>query len=214
MVVKNNYGRRKCIKHPRPSELLAEFIGIFLGDGSFANKYQVAISWNHRCEEEYARYIQVMIKSLFGLNSTVRIRRKYGSAEIVVNSSNMVDYLRTLLGIKPGAEKRSFALPVWFSKGKRYKIGFLRGLFDSEGCIYRHNYSSNKKLYSYVKIAVTNYCGSILSVFQGFLKDIGINSTRYRNRVHIYSNADTIRFFSLVGSNNTKNKSRFKKLNH
>lgn len=214
MVVKNNYSRRKVIKCPKPSELLAEFIGIFLGDGSFGNKYQIAISWNHRCEDDYAKYLRKIVYKLFGLRSRIRIRKRYGSAEIVISSSNLVDYIRKLIGIKTGAPKRSFKLPAWISKNRRCKIGFLRGLFDSEGCIYRHKYYSNAKAYSYVKIAVTNYSDEILSVFQRFLKSLKIDSVKYRNRIHIYSDAGAKRFFSLVGSSNRKNKIRFKKFSH
>ncbi len=210
----NNYSRRKQIRYPKPSELLAEFIGIFLGDGSFGGKYQIVISWNHKCEHDYAEYIQAMVRKLFGLESKIRIRKKYGSAEVVISSSNLVDYTRKLIGIKAGALKKSFKLPAWLSRNKRYKIGFSRGLFDSEGCIYRHKYYSNAKEYSYVKIAVTNYCDEILSVFQNFLKSLGIDSVKYRNRVHIYSDTDAKRFFSLIGSSNSKNRIRFKEYSH
>jgi intein/homing endonuclease len=214
MVVKNNYNRRKKIKCPKPSEALAEFIGIFLGDGSFGTKYQLTVSYNHICEEEYAGHIQEMISTLFGVDSKVRIRKQYGSAEIVVNSSNLVDYLRKLIGVKEGAPKKVFKLPRWLWKNRRYKIGLLRGLFDSEGCVYKHEYYSNVKSYSYTKIAVTNYCDKILSVFQKFLSGINIASTKYRNRVHIYSQTDTRKFFELVGSNNSKNEIRFQKFNY
>lgn len=210
----NNYSRRKQIKYPKPSESLAEFIGIFLGDGSFGNKYQIIISWNHKCEQTYAKYIQKMVFKLFGLDSKIRIRKQYGSAEIVISSSNLVDHIRGLTKIKADRGKKLFELPAWLSKNKRYKVGFLRGLFDSEGCIYRHKYYSNAKAYSYVKIAVTNYCDEILSIFQNFLKSLRINSVKYRNRVHIYSDTDAKRFFSLIGSNNSKNTTRFKEYSH
>ncbi len=95
-MVKNNYSRRKKIKHPKPSELLAEFIGIFLGDGSFGTKYQIVISWNHKCEQDYAKHIQKMVRKLFGLESRIRIRKEYGSAEIVISSSNLVDCISGL----------------------------------------------------------------------------------------------------------------------
>jgi hypothetical protein len=210
---KNNYSRRKQIRYPQSSELLSEFIGIFLGDGSFGGKYQIVVSWNHKCEHDYARYIQKMVHRLFGLESKIRIRKQYGSAEIVISSSNLVDYIRKLVGIKVGGTKGSFKLPAWVSKNERCKIGFLRGLFDSEGCVYCHSYFSNKKEYSYIKIAVTNYCDKILSVFQRFLGELGIEAVKYHNRVHIYREADSKRFFSLIGSNNFKNKKRFKKFN-
>jgi intein/homing endonuclease len=214
MAVKNNYSRRKQIKIPEPSEQLAEFIGIFLGDGSFGNNYQLVISWNHKCEHDYAKHVQRMVRSLFGIESKIRIRKKYGSAEIVISSSNLVDHVRKLTGIKLGGAKKSFKLPAWLSRNKKYRVGFLRGLFDSEGCVYRHKYYSNAKPYSYVKIAVTNYCDEILSVFQEFLRSAGINSVKYRNRVHIYSDADTRRFFSLIGTSNIKNRVRFIEFSH
>ena len=210
-MVTNNYSRRKQIKYPKPSELLAEFIGIFLGDGSFGTKYQIVISWNHKCEQDYAKHIQRMVRDLFGLESRIRVREQYGSAEVIISSSNLVDYVRKLIGIKADAAKKLFKLPTWLSRNKRYKIGFLRGLFDSEGCVYQHQYCSNRKLYCYTKIAVTNYCDKILSIFQDFLKSLEINAVKYRNRIHIYNDTDTKRFFSLIGSNNSKNKIRFRK---
>lgn len=194
--------------------MLSEFIGIFLGDGSFGTRYQIMISWNHRCEQNYAKHIQDMVRKLFGLESKIRIRERFGSAEIIISSSNLVDHVRELIGIKTGCAKKSFKLPAWISRNRRCKIGFLRGLFDSEGCVYQHKYYSNHTLYKYIKIAVTNYCDKILSVFQDFLKDLGINAVKYGNRVHIYKEEDTKRFFKLIGSNNNKNIIRFRKFSN
>lgn len=212
-MVKNNYSRRKQIKYPKPSEQFAEFLAIFLGDGSFGTKYQIAISYNYKCESDYAKHIQKMIRDLFGINSRIRIRKKYGSAEVIVNSSNLVEYLRKLIKVGEGMDKNLFKLPAWLNKNKIYKIGFLRGMFDSEGCVYKHEYYSNAKVYSYTKIAITNYCDKILSIIQGFLKSVNINSIKYRNRIHIYREVDTEKFFSLIDSNNLKNNISFAKFN-
>jgi len=187
---------------------------MFLGDGSFANKYQIAVSFNHRCEDDYAEYICKLVLRLFGLDSRIRVRKQYGSAEVVVNSVALVDYLRELVEIRGGGKKKDFRLPPWLMRGRRCKIGFVRGLFDSEGCVYKHTYYSNGKCYSYIKIAVTNYCGRILDAFQGALQSLGIESVRYQNRVHIYSAQDAKKFFRLIGSNNSKNKIRFRKFSH
>ena len=125
MSENNNYQRRKTIKIPDPSELLAEFIGIFLGDGSFRNKYQITISYNHRTEKGYAAYIRRIVYKLFGLRSNVRIRKKYGSAEAVVTSSNLVDYLRKETGLSYGNSRNQLILPGWISRNKKYKIVFI-----------------------------------------------------------------------------------------
>jgi hypothetical protein len=81
-------------------------------------------------------------------------------------------------------------------------------LFDSEGCIYKHTYISNKKVYSYRKIAITNYLFKLLTILNNFLKDIGFHPIIYRNRVYLYSQGEVNRFLKVVNTNNEKNKIR------
>lgn len=208
-MVKNNYKTRKQIKYPAASEELAEFIGIFLGDGSFRSKYQITISYNHRNENTYAVYIRNLIRNLFGLEAKQQIREKYGSADLVVAGSNIVDFLLNILNIKSVRQKNSFVLPKWIWKSDRYKIAFVRGLFDAEGCIYKHK--SNKKVYSYLKIAITNYLGKILDLLRKLLQEIGFHPVVYRNRVYLYSQKEVSLFLTLVGTNNDKNKARLQR---
>lgn len=210
-MVKNNYNTRKPIRYPVPSEKLAEFIGIFLGDGSFRNKYQITISYNYRNEKGYAVYIKCLITNLFGLEARQQIREKYGSADLVITGSNLVDFLLNLLDVKSIREKNSFTLPKWVGDSDRYKIAFVRGLFDTEGCIYRHKYLSNKKVYSYLKIAITNYLAKILNLLNNLLQEIGFHPVTYRNRVYLYSQKEVNSFLALVGTNNDKNKIRLKR---
>ncbi len=210
-MIRNNYSRRKSINLPLPSEKLAEFIGIFLGDGSFRNRYQVAISYNYKNEIEYAGYIENLIIDLFGLKTKRLIRKKYGSAEVIVASSNLVDFLLGILKLKDIKEKNKFILPKWVWKSDRYKIGFIRGLFDAEGCVYRHRYISNKKVYTYKKIAITNYSSRLLSLLKGLLFETGFHPAINHNRVHLYKQQEVNSFFGLIGTNNNKNRLRFEK---
>lgn len=55
---------RKSIRVPVPSEELAEFIGIFLGDGGFRNAQQLAISFN--LQQRFDEYSQVIGKQKGG----------------------------------------------------------------------------------------------------------------------------------------------------
>jgi len=210
-MIKNNYSRRKAINLPLPSEKLAEFIGIFLGDGSFRNKYQIAVSYNHKNEIEYADYIENLIAYLFGLKTKRLIREKYGSADIIANSSNLVDFLSDELMLADIKKKDKFILPKWVWKSDKYKMGFIRGLFDAEGCVYRHTYISNKKVYTYKKIAITNYSSRVLVLLKNLLLETGFHPAIYHNRVHLYTQQEVNSFFGLIGTNNNKNRLRFEK---
>ena len=203
--------RRIPIKRPKPSEALAEFFGIFIGDGSFSNRYQISIAYNYKCEEGYARYVDGLIYGLFGIRARRRIRKRFGSAELIFTGSNLVEYIRMLTGIKEKLGKESCVFPKWLSASIKCKRGFIRGLFDSEGCVYRHSYLSHGKRYSYVKIAVTNYDDRILTVFQRYLRSLGIESVKYDKRIHIYDRDGVRKYFQAVGSNNNKNLKRYRK---
>ena len=204
----NNYKRRKKITYPRPSEKLAEFLGLFLGDGSFRNRYQITISYNHISEVPYSEYVEKLVLELFGLKSARRIRKKYGSAELVITSSNLVDFLRKTTAISEGTSKNKTILPEWLFRSKKCQIGFVRGFFDAEGCIYKHRYFSNNKRYAYIKIAITNYCAKLLATLSQCFNNLKIHYRNYNNRIHIYSQEDVRQFLNLIGTNNTKKLSR------
>jgi hypothetical protein len=206
-MIRNNYLRRKLISFPLPSEKLAEFIGIFLGDGSFRNRYQIAISYNYKNEVPYARYIENLTIEFFGLKTKRPVREKYGSADIIATSSNLVDFLSGTLRLNDIREKDKFILPKWI---KKYKIGYIRGLFDSEGCVYRHRYISNKKYYTYIKIAITNYLSRVLVLSKKLLHDSGFHPVIYHNRIHLYNQREVNSFLELIGTNNNKNRLRLK----
>jgi len=210
-MIKNNYKTRKPIKYPLPSEKFAEFIGIFLGDGSFRSRYQITISYNYKNEGKYAEYLRNLIIELFGLDVAYLVREKHGSADLVITGSNLVDFLLHTLKLKDIREKNKFTLPQWIGKSNKYKIGFIRGMFDSEGCVYNHKYISNKKIYNYIKIAITNYLNKIIVLLNNFLKETGFHPIVYRNRVYLYAQKDVSSFLTLVGTNNDKNRVRLAK---
>ena len=75
---------------------------------------------------------------------------------------------------------------------------FLRGLFDTDGCIYRHSYQRNGILYQYPKIAFTSYSRIVRSQFFELLVQLQFNPKEYRNRVYLYSQQEALRFFERI----------------
>ncbi|MFH0839531.1 MAG: LAGLIDADG family homing endonuclease [Candidatus Omnitrophota bacterium] len=196
---------RKKIKYPKKSAALAEFIGIMLGDGGMGNGYQFKISFNRKADVEYADYIQRLIRRLFGVSSTVKIREKYGSGDIIVSGRNLVEFLIGC-GIKEGNKVTGrIDIPQWIKSSKKYKIACLRGLIDTDGCFYSHSYIVNGKNYKYLKMCFTSYSAPLLKSVTAILEDIGLRpKNTAKNRVYLYSLDQLNKYFKKVGSSNPR----------
>ena len=79
---------RKQIIYPRKSPLLAEFIGILLGDGSITES-QVRIYNNNKTDRNYAYFIKEVIADLFKVTATVTVRDK-NTIIVTASSRNFV----------------------------------------------------------------------------------------------------------------------------
>lgn len=204
---------RKKIKHPRKSSPLAEFIGIMLGDGAIRNDYQISISFNPKKDLKYANYIKGLITKLFSISSTIMFRKKYGSGDVVVSSRNLVEFLQKM-GIKKGNKvANQVDVPSWIFENKKYQIGCLRGLFDTDGCIYQHSYTVGGKKYRYIKMCFRNYSFPILRSLQKILNSLGFRSRvdRKQKSVYLHSSFEVRKYFKTAGTSNPRYYHRYNK---
>lgn len=197
---------RKAIKYPVNSSLLAEFIGIMLGDGGIRNDYQITISFNGEKDRAYAVLIQRMAKRLFGISSVLYIRKESGKADIVITARNLVEFLQKK-GIKKGDKvKNQVDTPRWIFERKEYRAACLRGLFDTDGCIYQHSYTVNDKRYSYIKMCFRNYSIPILLSLRRILKNLGFHPALdiKHKSVYLHRPSEVDEYFLKVGTNNPR----------
>ena len=103
---------RKDIRYPVKSTELAEFIGIMLGDGGLPGNHQITISFNNKTDREFAIYIDGIIKRLFSVNYYIHKRKDSNGADIVVSSSNLVDFLQKQGLVKGNKVKNQIGIPV------------------------------------------------------------------------------------------------------
>lgn len=204
---------RKTIKYPPESSLLAEFIGIMLGDGGVRNDYQIAVSFNGEEDRAYAARIQRMVKKLFGISSVLYILKEKGRADIVVTAKNLVEFLQKK-GIKKGDKvKNQINVPEWIFKRKEYQAACLRGLFDTDGCIYRHTYAVNGKKYRYIKMCFRNYSIPILMSLTKILKHLGFypRLDKKHKSVYLHKPSEVNKYFLKVGTTNPRYHNKYKK---
>lgn len=146
---------RKPINRPQKSALLAEFFGIMLGDGG-VSAYQIMITLNRFDDAEYILFVSNVVDTLFDIKPKVRmysensITKSVGRIEI--SRRDLVEFL-TQNGLVLGNKVRQQAtVPKWILENKEYRIACLRGLIDTDGCVYKNTYIVSGKMYTYKKL--------------------------------------------------------------
>jgi intein/homing endonuclease len=114
--------------------LLAEIIGRHCGDGSCSingSDFKISLKEHPSLIEIHAKEL----KQLFGINTHITHREKF--SEITFRSKIFARILTNIFEIPPGKQKtRKVKEPsIIRESGINVRIGFLRGLIDTDGCI-------------------------------------------------------------------------------
>ncbi|MBI2044864.1 hypothetical protein HYT23_02300 [Candidatus Pacearchaeota archaeon] len=213
-------GKTKEIKIPRDSEELAEFYGIMLGDGnsyktsfykSRNNKrgvYVIKIVGDSRHDKEYlTNYVKPLIEKLFNIQVRVgRFKPKKGFQDppnamfIESHSVKLINFLEEK-GFPPGNKiKNKLRIPVWIKDHNKFLIACLRGLYDTDGSVYK---LTNQNSHQF---CFTNYNQDLLNDVRNGLLSLGINCSRISKGKEIYiTKKDELRkFLKLIGFSNDK----------
>ena len=201
---------RKEIKYPIRSPELAEFIGIIVGDGGLPGNHQLTITFNNKTDYEYAEYICNILKRLFSLSYYIRKRKDSNGADIVVSSSNLIEFLLKQGLVKGNKVRNQIRVPNWIYERLEYRIACLRGLIDTDGSLYFHRYISNFKPYTYLKLCFTNRSKPLLNFVFNTLSKLNYKVYLNGDNVSIYSMSGVKRYFAEIGTHNTKRLKRFR----
>ena len=200
---------RKTILVPPQNEQLAEFIGIMLGDGCIRSQWQASVSFNQHGDRPYAVFIQQLIKQLFGLDAACLIRPS--SADLVISSTTLVSFLQEQ-GFPAGSKCETLKEVPWWIRGVlNFRITCLRGLMDTDGCVFRHRYRVNGKEYSYPKLGFAAAIPCLIDFVVESFQQLGLPAYVHQQgqRVFVYSRKAVVRYFEVVGTHNPRYRQRF-----
>lgn len=202
----------KPIKKPAFSKELAEFVGIMLGDGGIS-QYQTCITLHDKDDKKYSLFVIGLIKKLFSVPVTIFHRKSDSTIRILVSRTGLVNFCVQKIGLKMGNKiRQQVDIPIWIKKNKKFSITCIRGLFDTDGCVFNHHYSVNGKYYNYKKISFTSHSKPLLKSVFNILNNIGLRAriTKNGKDVRIDSQKDVKNYFKIVGSHNPKYLKKYK----
>lgn len=200
----------RTIEEPDRSEYLAELIGILIGDGHLS-AFQVSMTTNSRTDMEHAIFVQKLFKRLFKLSAKVTARKYENAVNVVVSSKGLVNYLNKC-GMPVGNKiKNGLAVPPWIYSNLNYQKAFIRGLFDTDGCIYLDRHLIRGKLYQHLGWTITSYASALVEGIIKILVNLDFKPTfrPSQKSVFLRRGRDIKRYFSLIGTHNPKHFNRF-----
>jgi intein/homing endonuclease len=134
------------------SPLLAEEIGLHLGDGSM-NHYNNRGFYQLRGhikddKEHYKSRIKYIYQKVFEIDVSLREMHSCGVYGFQIWNTKLVNYKSKVLNL-PLGKKWEFTAPIEIESNKELSECFLRGYFDTDGCLYLEK--KNNKLYPRVE---------------------------------------------------------------
>lgn len=194
---------KKEINTPIKSRELAEIFGAILGDG-YLGKKELVITGNV-FEKKHHKYLNNIIKKLFGITCKLYISYTNKNTIILkVYSTELVNYLKNDGLVLGNKIKNKAILPKWIFNRKDFIYGALRGLFDTDGGIYK-----KQKNYKRAIIEFQTHSPHIRKDIRNLLLKGGFSASKSSGDIRIQNQNEINKFFRLVGSSNPKNIVRY-----
>ncbi len=205
---------KKQINKPPDSPELAEFMGIMLGDGGINSNHQITISLHKYDHKEYVVYVTELIKTLFNIKAATyeyRSERSKKVAGLTVSSTALIEFLIDK-GLKKGNKvKNQVDVPQWIKNNNKYSRHCLRGLIDTDGCVYNHRHVSNGHPYYNIGLTFTNKSVPLLYFVYNTLRTQGFSAKLQKPKgVYLYRISDACRYADKVGFSNIYHDRRLK----
>lgn len=199
------------IARPRNSARLAELIGLLIGDGHLS-EYQVSITTNSETDIAHARFAKRLIENLFRVTASLKKKKRENAVVVLASSKKLVRFLnRKGMPIGNKIEKH-LQIPAWVQRNPSYQKAFLRGLFDTDGCIYVDTHRNGDKIYRHLGWTITSYADKLIIGLIDILKRLGFSPT-WRNSqksVYLRRRIEIDRYFQKVSTHNPKHRNRYK----
>lgn len=196
---------RKSITIPTGSTQLAELIGIIAGDGAIYNTWQVKIYLNSITDLKYSDSVGKLFKKLFALETNIHKRLNENCIVLDCSSSNVVEFLMSKGAVKGNKVKQNIDIPPWIMANTQYRIAFLRGLFDTDGCTYIDHHKYKDRIYGHIGLAFTSSSFNLLESISKILKNLGYSPTiSTRLRILLRKEKEVLRFFQEFKPSNPR----------
>lgn len=194
------------------SKGLCEFVGAFIGDG-FLSSYRKGnyfIQFTGDKTLDYSYYNKTIIpivKKLFGINPYVKLE-KYNALRINFFSKNLFEMLIKRFDMPFGKKVYTVKIPneILNCNNKNFIFRTIRGIFDTDGCVFFDKRSIYKTPYPRITLQIANLglYKQIISVLKDNFKLYQSQRSDRKFYIEIYGHKQIAKWMSLIGFSNPR----------
>lgn len=215
-MLKNNFKNIKLNKE------ICEFIGAFIGDGYLGNygktknQYLVGISGDQKLDEDYLKnYLKQLIKRNFpSTDPKLYYRKDENTLMLRINSKALYELFLNL-GFDKGKKSDNIKIPQKILYNKELMKATIRGIFDTDGCVFLDKRGSYNKPYPRITLQLASI--DLINQLEDYLSknfNLYVNKSNrdgYRNYVEIYGHKQLEKFLKQIGFSNQRHLRKVKK---
>lgn len=185
-----------------------------MGDGGINNPWQANVTLNSVADQNYVSYVCRLGMKLFNIPPTSFIRKKKKAITIQFSSTSLVEFLVSR-GLPRGNKlDAGLYIPEWIMKNGEYRKACIRGLIDTDGCLYIHVHRVNGKEYRNIGFCFCSYSPPLIAQIAAIFEEFGImphisGQGRY---IYLYKKDAVIRYMQVFGTSNDRIGSVYKKI--
>jgi intein/homing endonuclease len=204
---------RKMVALPDDSPQLAEFIGIMMGDGGINNPWQATITLNAVADQAYADYISDMCIELFQVVPAVRKRKGRKALVISLASMTVVEFLVSK-GIHKGNKLvQGLRIPDWILANPYFWRRCVRGLIDTDGCLFIHAHRVAGRQYSNIGLCFSSASPPLIQQVAALFEKSGImpHIDRRGRNIYLYKKSAIANYLETFGTSNERIESLYRR---
>ncbi len=197
----------------------SELLGILCGDGCLSNpqrknhvKYYVYICGNKLKDFEFvSKHIPFLFSYCF--EKSVMAKLKKGENTIYIKFSDKALFTKLKnLGISVGVKYANLHIPAFALKTKERQYSFIRGVFDTDGCVVLSKQHRTYAYYPRIEICSKSFhfLSSIIAILRrnGFFGSLSKQGKGYY-RLEVPGFENLKRWLFLIGTSNNRNLLKF-----
>ncbi len=197
----------KCKKLTLPevmSKELAEEIGVHMGDGCLSTKNYFSVKCNKTEKEYFTSHLLRLYKKLYNLD--LRLMHLNSVCGFEIYSKALCEFKNKELELPTGKKVGKLKIPkkVLDTRNRKIYFHFIRGLFDTDGCIYLRDRR-------YPVISITIKSKRLIDQLHSMFRKLGYIPTVYKYTITLNGPTMLKKWIKEIGSKNTAKIRKMKK---
>ncbi len=179
------------------NEKVAELVGIILGDGHIHKKHNlITVVGSIEDLDYYQERVIPLFQLVFEKKMILRKRKDRNAYYLMIYSKKIIDFLTNTIKLKKGS-KENVSIPTTIISNKKLIPHFLRGLFDTDGCIKFSKQTKRINYYPRIQIALRS--SPMTNELKELFKILGFPYGTWKE-----SRFNETIFYQISGEKNTK----------